>query len=100
MAVGNSQLKEKQHTHLKEPGSFKVVMHNDDFTTMDFVVMVLKNVFFQTEENANILMLRIHETGKAVVGVYTYDIAFSKMRKATEMAYAHNFPLRLTIEEE
>ena len=100
MPQEQSQIKERQKTNLREPRRYKVIIHNDDFTTMDFVVMVLKDVFFLSEENAQALMLQVHHSSKAVAGVYTYDIAVSKVRKATTMAREQGFPLRLTVEEE
>lgn len=92
--------RERQRTDLKEPRRYKVIMHNDDFTTMDFVVKVLMQVFFKTEEDATVLMLQVHEAGKAVAGVYSYDIAKSKAHKATGMARDNGFPLRLTVHPE
>lgn len=77
-----------------------MLLHNDDFTTMDFVVKVLKQVFFLTGEKAEALMMRVHQEGKAVVGIYTYDIAASKARRVTNMAREEGFPLRVTIEPE
>ena len=62
--------------------------------------MVLKQVFFLSEEKAQALMLQVHHSDKAVVGIYTYDIAVSKARKASDMARANGFPLRLTVEPE
>jgi len=100
MAKNQSQLRERQRTDIKEPKRYKVIIYNDDFTTMDFVVMVLKQVFFKSEEEANALMLRVHHSDKAVVGIYTYDIAVSKARKAMSMAREQGFPLRLTVEPE
>ena len=100
MAKEQSQIKERQRTNLKEPRRYKVIIYNDDFTTMEFVVLVLKQVFFKSEEDANALMLKVHHSDKAVVGIYTYDIAVSKARKATAMAREQGFPLRLTVEPE
>ncbi len=100
MAKEQSQLKERQRTIIKEPRRYKVVIYNDDFTTMEFVVLILKQVFFKSEEDANALMLQVHHSDKAVVGIYTYDIAMSKTRKATNMAREQGFPLRLTVEPE
>lgn len=79
---------------------YKVIMHNDDFTTMQFVVMVLKTVFFKPEAEAQQLMLTVHKEGKAVVGIYTLDIAVSKCQKAMRMAREHSFPFKLTWEPE
>ena len=85
---------------MKEPRRYKVIIHNDDFTTMDFVVEVLKTAFFYSDEKAEALMLQVHHANKAVVGIYTYDIAVSKANKATNMAREKGFPLRLTVEPE
>ena len=100
MPQEQSQVKERQKVNVKEPRRYKVIIYNDDFTTIDFVVMVLEEVFFLSEENAQALTLLVHLSTKAVVGVYTYDIAMSKVRKATNMARMNGFPLRFTIEPE
>ena len=91
MAKEQSLIKERQRTNLKEPRRYKVIIYNDDFTSMEFVVLVLKQVFFKSEEDANALMLKVHHSDKAVVGIYTYDIAVSKVRKATTMAREQGF---------
>jgi len=100
MAKEQSGLKERQRIDLKEPRRYKVIIYNDDFTTMDFVVMILKQVFFKSEEEAQALMLQVHHSDKAVVGIYSYDIAVSKANKATSMAREQGYPLRLTVEQE
>ena len=100
MPKEQSQIKERQRTNIKEPRRYKVIFHNDDFTTMDFVVKVLKEVFFLSEENAQAIMLQVHHSNKAVVGIYTYDIAVSKAQKATNMARENGFPLRISVEPE
>lgn len=94
------QLKERQRTDIREPRKYKVIIYNDDFTTMDFVVKVLTTVFFKSQAEAEQLMLTVHRSGEAVAGVYSLDIATSKVRKATAMARQEGFPLRLTIKEE
>ena len=83
-----------------EPRRYKVTIYNDDFTTMEFVVMILIQVFFKSQAEAETLMLQVHHSDKAVVGIYSYDVAVSKVRKATNMAREAGFPLRLTIEPE
>lgn len=83
---------------MKEPDLFDVLMLNDDFTTMEFVVKVLKAVFFLTEAEAEQRMLQIHHEGKSVVGCYTLDTAESKVKKAADMARNEGFPLRLKVE--
>ena len=100
MAKEQSSVKEKQRTGLKEPHRYKVTIYNDDFTTMEFVVKILKVVFFKSEAEAEALMLQVHHSDKAVVGIYSYDIAVSKVNKATQMARQEGFPLRLTCEPE
>lgn len=100
MAQEQTSLRERQRTDLREPRRFKVIVHNDDFTTMEFVVQVLTTVFQKSEAEAERLMLKIHHSDKAVVGVYTYDIALSKIAKATRLAREAGFPLRLTHEPE
>ena len=89
---------ERTNIKLQEPKKYNVIMHNDDFTTMDFVVDVLKAVFAKEPSEAMALMLAIHHVGKAVVGVYSYDIAASKAEKAMQMARNEGFPLRCTTE--
>ena len=90
----------KERIRLDEPRRYKVIIHNDDFTTMEFVVRVLKEVFFKNEEEAEALMMKVHRSGSAAAGVYSYDIALSKAEKATSMARAEDFPLRFSVEPE
>ena len=98
MAKEQSQIRERERTDIREPRRYKVIIYNDDFTTMEFVVMILKQIFLKSEEEAQALMLKVHHSDKAVVGIYSYDIAVTKARKATNMAREQNFPLRLTVE--
>jgi len=100
MAKEQSAIRERQHTDIREPKRYKVIIYNDDFTTMDFVVMILTTVFFKSSEEAETLMLKVHQSGSAVVGIYSYDIAKSKVQKATTMARAQNYPLRLKVQPE
>ena len=100
MAKEQSSIRERQRIDLREPRRYKVTIYNDDFTTMEFVVKILKVVFFKSEAEAEALMLQVHHSDKAVVGIYSYDIAVSKVNKATQMARQEGFPLRLTCEPE
>ena len=93
-------IKERQKTIYKEPRRYKVIIHNDDFTTMDFVVKVLRDIFFMNEQDAETLMMQVHNTGQAVVGIYSYDIAQTKSQKAIKMARENGFPLRLSVKPE
>lgn len=79
------------------PENYEVVMHNDDFTPMDFVTHVLMRLFFHPQSVAEALMMRIHTQGEAVVGTYVYDVALSKQHKATELARANDYPLRISV---
>ena len=90
-----------KHTQfkLKEPPMYNVIMHNDDVTTMDFVVYVLVKIFRKSEEDAETLMLKVHNEGSAIVGTYSQDIAQSKANYTMNLAKANNYPLKLTIEE-
>jgi len=82
------------------PKLYKVIFHNDDFTTMEFVVMVLMQFFQKSETEATYIMLTVHRKGSAVAGVYTRDIAETKVQKVTEFAHEHGMPLLLTTEPE
>ncbi|MBU9897586.1 ATP-dependent Clp protease adaptor ClpS [Prevotella stercorea] len=100
MAKEQTAVRDRTHTNLREPRRYKVIIYNDDFTTMEFVVLVLTSVFFKSAEEAEALMLAVHKSGSAVVGIYSYDVAISKVRKATMMAREENFPLRLECKPE
>lgn len=100
MEKQESSIKERENINIKEPRRYKVIIHNDDFTTMEFVVKVLTTVFYKSHIEAETLMLQVHRTESAVVGIYSYDIAKSKTAKATAMARNEGFPLRLTIAPE
>lgn len=99
MAVKDA-VKERTDNKTKEPGQYNVIMHNDDFTTMDFVVEVLVDIFHKDEATAQALMLNVHRKGRAVVGRYPYDIAVTKVNAALTRAKAQGYPFRMTLEEE
>lgn len=96
----SSSVREKSNTKLAEPKKYKVIMHNDDFTTMEFVVDILIKIFHKSPADAQALMLLVHRTGMAVIAVYPYDIAATKVVEATRCAQAAGFPFRVTMEEE
>src|SRR5262247_2463608 len=85
---------------VEKPRLYKVLLHNDNYTTMDFVVSVLRNVFHKSTVTAVQIMLAVHRQGVGVAGVYTYEIAEDKVAKVTELARASQFPLLCTLEEE
>lgn len=83
-----------------EPPKFKVILLNDDYTSMDFVVGVLISIFNHDMQSAVDIMLAIHKQGRGICGVYTYEIAETKVFQVEKMARTENFPLRAIIEEE
>ncbi|MBA3769818.1 MAG: ATP-dependent Clp protease adaptor ClpS [Blastocatellia bacterium] len=97
--IGGDVLVEKK-TKLEKPKLFKVLLHNDDFTTMDFVVFVLAHVFNRSEPDAIAIMLRVHNDGLGIAGTYPYEIATMKSEKAINLARAREFPLLCTVEAE
>lgn len=87
-------------TKLEKPKLYKVLLHNDDFTTMEFVVWVLEYVFMREEPEAIAIMLKVHNEGVGIAGIYPYDIAYMKSQKAMNLAKAREYPLLVTVEEE
>lgn len=85
---------------LDEPKKYKVILHNDHYTSMDFVIHVLMNIFHKNTIEAQEIMLQIHEKGKGICGVYTHEIAQTKVAQVSKIAKQNDFPLLATIEEE
>ena len=98
------EMQKQRRTTLKErtrePRRYKVIVLNDDFTTFEFVIMIMTTVFLKTVRQAEEIAETTHIHQKATVGTYTLDIARSKVAKATAMARAENFPLSFEIEPE
>ena len=94
IARGFKRVKEPQ-----KPGNFAVVLHNDDFTPMDFVVFVFQAIFHHPFERADQLMLRVHNEGMGIAGVYRAEIAEQKAYDTAEKAKENQYPLKITIEE-
>ncbi len=90
----------KLRPKLEKPKLFKVVLHNDDFTTMEFVVFVLEYVFNRSDAEAFTIMLTVHQKGSGTAGIYPYEIANMKSDKAMNLAKAREFPFLCTVEEE
>ncbi len=82
------------------PKNFKVILHNDDYTTMEFVISVLKGVFGKSESESMDIMLKVHQEGVGICGIYTYEIATTKQEKVRKLSKENGFPLKCTIEEE
>jgi ATP-dependent Clp protease adaptor protein ClpS len=85
---------------LKKPPLFKVLLHNDNYTTREFVVAVLKEIFHKSETEAVQIMLHVHYNGIGVAGIYTYDVAETKIKTVEQLARDNEFPLRLSLEPE
>lgn len=85
---------------LTKPKMYKVILLNDDFTSMEFVISILRGIFHKSEEDAYAIMLRIHNGGKGICGVYTYDIAETKVAQVLNSAKKSKFPLRAVMEED
>lgn len=90
--------REKQK--VKPPSLYRVLLHNDDYTTMEFVVEVLRHVFRKTFEEATMIMLNVHHNGIGVCGVFTYEIAETKIDMVHNFARERGFPLKCTMEKE
>ena len=90
----------ESRTRLKKPPLFTVLLHNDDFTTMEFVVHVLVNVFGRREADAVRVMLQVHTEGAGAAGTYTYEVAETKAAQAMELAREREYPLLCTVEPE
>jgi ATP-dependent Clp protease adaptor protein ClpS len=89
---------EKTEENIKEPEDYRVILLNDNYTTMEFVVAVLIEIFHKDITDANRIMLDVHKKGKGIVGIYTWDIAASKTEQVHLVARAHEYPLRCIIE--
>jgi len=103
--MGKTLTKQKQkdqdqeRVDLDEPSRFKVLLHNDDYTTMDFVVMILQAVFNKDMATATEIMLNVHKKGVGVAGTYTRDVAETKVAAVHELSRKNEHPLKCTMEE-
>ena len=95
----HGQAVEEARPRLKKPSLFRVVLLNDDYTPMDFVVQILQKIFSMDQSNATRIMLEVHTRGKGVCGVFTYEIAETKVAQVTGLAQQHQHPLLCTMEE-
>ena len=91
---------ELTHEIYMDPPRYAVYLHNDDYTTMDFVVNVLENIFHKPQAEAFVIMRQVHEKGKGVCGVYTREIAEARVSMVRDLAEANGFPLLCTMEKE
>jgi ATP-dependent Clp protease adaptor protein ClpS len=92
-------VKERVKTEKKEPTQYKVVLINDDYTTMEFVVQILESVFQRSPAEAFRIMMHVHQNGRGIAGVYPWEVAETKVETVTTLAREAQFPLRATLEE-
>jgi len=92
-------VKERVRVQKREPSEYMVVLLNDDYTTMDFVVRVLESVFQKSPAEAYRVMMHVHVNGRGIAGIYPYEIAETKVDTVSTMARDEGFPLKATIEE-
>ena len=90
----------EEELQLEEPKKYKVLLLNDDYSTMDFVIDVLTNIFKKTQDESTAIMLNVHKNGKAVCGVYIHEIAATKVAQVKANARKAQFPLKAILEEE
>lgn len=82
------------------PKKYKVLLHNDDYTTMEFVIFILQSVFHKSLPEAEKIMMEVHRSGIGLCGIYTFEIAESKAKKVERLAVSHSHPLKCSIEPE
>jgi ATP-dependent Clp protease adaptor protein ClpS len=96
---GKSRVLPKKEQKLKEPKDYKVVLLNDNYTTREFVVEILKLVFHKDPVEAKRIMLNVHHKGRGVVGLYSWDIANTKVNQVHAIARQYEYPLRCVVED-
>ncbi|WP_083963726.1 ATP-dependent Clp protease adaptor ClpS [Spirochaeta cellobiosiphila] len=95
----SEKIKSREKDEVQEPNKYKVILHNDHYTTMEFVVHVLMVVFRKSTDEASKIMLDVHTKGKGLVGLYSLDIAKTKVIQVTQMAEKAEYPLKCTYEK-
>ncbi len=95
----DGDLQAKEQTDLRPPQMYRVILHNDHFTTMEFVIDILVKIFHKPARDASSIMLDVHRSGSGICGVYSYDIARTKVSQVHALARAQEFPLKCTFEE-
>ena len=99
ISIDKERLLERERQKTEPPPMYKVLLHNDDYTPMDFVVEVLMRFFRLDAEKANQVMLTVHYRGKAVCGIFTAEIAETKVMQVNQYARKHQHPLMCTMEQ-
>jgi len=96
---GHTETSSEIGVEIRKPKKYKVVMHNDHYSTWEFVIDVLKRVFYKNEEEAIAITNSVHNKGSGVCGLYSHEIATMKVQQVHSMAKANGYPLKCTIEE-
>jgi ATP-dependent Clp protease adaptor protein ClpS len=99
LSKSDDELLLRENVTLKEPSLYHVIMLNDDYTSMDFVILILQNIFYKTVSESQNLMIEVHTKGKSIVGTFTYDVAHTKVSQVKEFSKKDGFPLKCIIEE-
>lgn len=97
---GGTQVLTRPKSKVKRPSLYKVILLNDDFTPMDFVVHVLRKLFGKSEAEASQVMLQVHHQGSAIAGIYTFEVAETKVFAVNELAKKSRHPLKCVLEAE
>ena len=97
---GQTGLATKTRTRTKKPSLYRVLILNDDYTPMEFVVYVLERIFNKTREEATTIMLHVHQHGVGVCGIFTYEVAETKVAQVLDLARRNEHPLQCTMEKE
>jgi len=91
-------LEEEEDLQLKKPTMYRVIFHNDDYTTMEFVVFILESVFHKSKAESTKIMLEVHQKGTGVVGIYTHEVATTNIYLVEKLAEDQEYPFRATME--
>jgi ATP-dependent Clp protease adaptor protein ClpS len=97
---GGTAVATEKKIKIERPPLFKVLLHNDDYTSMEFVVFILEQIFHKNSAEAEKIMMAVHQMGVGVAGVYPFEIAEAKVEKVTLLARQREFPLRCSLEQE
>ena len=100
MPSPSEKLQERVRTQKKEPTLYRVILLNDDYTTMDFVIEILETVFNKAPAEAYRIMMAVHTQGQGLCGVYPFEVAETKVATVVDLARGQGFPLRATMEPE
>ncbi|HEX7503107.1 MAG TPA: ATP-dependent Clp protease adapter ClpS [Acidobacteriota bacterium] len=95
----DGDLQAREQTDLRPPQMYRVILHNDHFTTMEFVIDILVKIFHKPARDASSIMLDVHRSGSGICGVFSFDIARTKVSQVHALARAREFPLKCTFEE-